>query len=264
MSERLLASDVQSWTGALLCNGSPDAAFVGVSIDSRTVAAGELFVAIAGPNHDGHDHLENALAAGASGCLILHGRAPDAPGESVLLATDDTTHALGDLAAGHRQRHSGPVVAITGSNGKTTTKEMCAAILSVGGSCLKTAGNLNNQYGLPLTLLRRDPEHESLVVELGTNHPGEIRRLAVIARPDIGVLTNVGTAHIEFLGSREGIAQEKGDLLAALDPTGTAVCNGDDPLVLAQVERTRARVVRFGLGPGADVHAEENCLRQGG
>ena len=140
---------------------------------------------------------------------------------------------------------------------------MCAAILSVGGPCLKTAGNLNNQYGLPLTLLRRDTEHESLVVELGTNHPGEIRRLAEIARADIGVLTNVGTAHIEFLGSREGIAQEKGDLLAGLDPAGTAVCNGDDPLALAQTARTRARVVRFGLGSGADVHAENIEWRDG-
>ena len=218
MSERFLASDVQRWTGALLASGSPDAAFTGVSIDSRTVATGELFVAIPGPNHDGHDHLESALSAGASGCLIQHGRAPDV-GEAVLLATDDTTRALGDLAAGHRQRHSGPVVAITGSNGKTTTKEMCAAILSVGGPCLKTAGNLNNQYGLPLTLLRRDTQHTSLVVELGTNHPGEIRRLAEIARPDIGVLTNVGTAHIEFLGSREGIAQEKGDLVLGVGTT---------------------------------------------
>jgi len=264
VSERFNAQDVGHWTGAELVQGAPDAAFAGVSIDSRSIAADQLFVAIAGPNHDGHDHLSGAVDAGAAGCLVRCDRSlPELRDDAVVLATPDTTRALGDLAAGHRQRHTGPVVGITGSNGKTTTKEMCASILSVGGPCLSTAGNLNNEYGLPLTLLRREASHESVVVELGTNHPGEIQRLTEIAQPGIGVLTNVGTAHIEFLGSREGIAQEKGSLLEGLPRSGTAVLNGDDPLVLSQASRTSAQVVRFGLGPGADVRAEDVHWRQG-
>jgi UDP-N-acetylmuramoyl-tripeptide--D-alanyl-D-alanine ligase len=260
------AADARDWTGGEILRGSPDADFTGVSIDSRSVCAGELFVAIAGPRHDGHDHVVAALGAGAAGCLIERGRAlPDGfePGR-VALAAADTTRALGDLAAGHRSRFAGPVVAVTGSNGKTSTKEMCAAILEAGAPCLRTQGNLNNQYGLPLTLLRRGDEHAAVVVEIGTNHPGEIARLAEIARPTVGVLTNVGTAHIEFLGSREGIAREKGDLLAALPADGVAVLNADDPLVLSQAARTRARVVRFGTSRGADVRADQVAWRDGG
>jgi UDP-N-acetylmuramoyl-tripeptide--D-alanyl-D-alanine ligase len=132
---------------------------------------------------------------------------------------------------------------------------MCAAILGVRRPCLKTEGNLNNEYGLPLTLLRRREQHASVVVELGMNHRGEIARLAAIARPSVGVLTNVGTAHIEHLGSREAIAQEKGDLVAALPHDGVAVLNADDPLACAQAVRTRARVLRFGLREDADVYA---------
>jgi UDP-N-acetylmuramoyl-tripeptide--D-alanyl-D-alanine ligase len=259
------AADARDWTGSELLRGSPDAVFAGVSIDSRTVGAGDLFVAIAGPHHDGHDHVAGALAAGAAGCLIARGRKlPDGFDERrVALAADDTTRALGDLAAGHRARFAGPVVAVTGSNGKTSTKEMCAAILDVGGPCLRTQGNLNNQYGLPLTLLRRSDAHASVVVELGTNHPGEIARLTEIARPTVGVITNVGTAHIEFLGSREGIAREKGDLVAGLATGGVAVLNADDPLVLSQAERTRARILRFGRGRDADVRAEDVSWRDG-
>jgi UDP-N-acetylmuramoyl-tripeptide--D-alanyl-D-alanine ligase len=168
----------------------------------------------------------------------------------------DTTLALGALAAGHRGSFTGPLVAITGSNGKTTTKEMCAAILSVAGPCLKNRGNLNNNIGLPLTLLERDAAHRALVVEIGMNHRGEIAPLAAIARPTVGVITNAGTAHIEHLGSRDAIAQEKGELVAALAPEATAVLNADDPRVLAQRTRTRARCVTFGVAPRADVRAE--------
>jgi UDP-N-acetylmuramoyl-tripeptide--D-alanyl-D-alanine ligase len=166
----------------------------------------------------------------------------------------DTTLALGALAAAHRAQFRGPLVAITGSNGKTTTKEMCAAILGLAAPCLKTQGNLNNQFGLPLTLLRRRPTDRSAVVEIGMNHRGEIAPLAAIARPTVGVVTNIGTAHIEHLGSRAAIALEKGDLLAALPADGTAVIPADDGFGLAA--RTRAAVVRFGLGPGADVRAD--------
>jgi UDP-N-acetylmuramoyl-tripeptide--D-alanyl-D-alanine ligase len=254
-------ADAARWTGGEIVSGAPDALLGGVTTDSRSVPPGALFVAIRGPRHDGHDHAAAAVAAGAAGLLLERGRALPAgapPGLAVVQA-EDTTLALGRLAAGHRGGFRGPVVAITGSNGKTTTKEMCAAILSVRAPCLKNPGNLNNQYGLPLSLLAREECHHFVVVEIGMNHRGEIAPLAAIARPTVGVLTNVGTAHIEHLGSREEIAREKGDLIAALPDAaegGWAVLNADDERVMSQAPRTRARLLRFGLAPGADVRAD--------
>jgi len=241
------------WTGGALVAGDRATTVSGVSIDSRTVKRGALFVAIVGPSHDGHAFLANAVDRGAAALIVERGRTiPD--GLAVpIIAVEDTTRALGSLAAGHRAEFDGPVVAITGSNGKTTTKEMCAAILSVRAPCHRTPGNLNNQYGVPLTLLGRDHADRSLVVELGMNHRGEIAQLTEIARPTVGVITNVGTAHIEFLESREAIAREKGDLIAQLPADGTAVLNADDPLVLAQRNRTKACVISFGTSIEADV-----------
>ena len=256
MSEPFSAQEAADWTGGRLLRGDPAARLDAVGIDSRSVARGSLFVAIAGERFDGHDFLADALAAGAAGLVIEAGR--EAPADTpLLIAVENTTRALGALARGHRARFSGPVVAITGSNGKTTTKEMCAAILATAGPYLKNEGNLNNEFGLPLTLLRREPEQKSLVVELGMNHRGEIARLAAIAQPTVGVITNVGTAHIEHLGSREEIALEKGDLVAALGADGVAVLNADDPRVLEQAARTRARVLRFGFSEEAEVRALE-------
>jgi len=252
------ARDAVAWSGGTLLRGDPDTRFDAVSIDTRTLGPGALFVAIAGPHHDGHDYLAQAASAGAAGLVVHADRALPGgiPTDLPVLGVDDGTRALGALASGHRAGFAGPLVAITGSNGKTSTKEMCAAILGVGAPCLCNEGNLNNEYGLPLTLLRRDAAHRSLVVELGMNHRGEIARLAEIARPTVGILTNVGTAHIEHLGSQDEIALEKGDLVAALTEEGSAVLNADDPRALAQGERTPARVVRFGRGPGADVRPE--------
>jgi UDP-N-acetylmuramoyl-tripeptide--D-alanyl-D-alanine ligase len=266
MSVPFRAGDAARWTGGALVRGGADALLRGVSIDSRTLAAGELFVAIAGPHHDGHEHLAAAIARGAAGAMIVRGREPSLglPEGFPLLTVDDTTQGLGRLAAGHRAGFQGPVVAITGSNGKTTTKEMCAAILAAAGPCLRTQGNLNNHYGLPLTLLRRAAEDRFAVVEIGMNHRGEIAPLAEIARPTVGVVTNVGTAHIEHLGSRDEIAREKGDLLAALDRDGTGVIPADDAFADALAARVRGRVRRFGRGPGADVRAEDvDALPQG-
>ena len=252
------ASDALRWAQGSLVRGSADAVLRGVSIDTRTLGAGELFVAIGGPRHDGHDHLAAALAKGAAGAMVARGRAlPEGLPEALpVVAVDDTTLGLGALAAGHRASFSGPVVAITGSNGKTTTKEMCAAILATAGACLRTLGNLNNQYGLPLTLLRREPEDRFAGVEIGMNHRGEIEPLAAIARPSVAVVTNVGTAHIEHLGSRDEIAREKGDLLAATGPEGSGVIPADDDYADALARRVRGRVLRFGVGAGADVRAE--------
>lgn len=253
MTVAFRVGDAVRWTEGTLVCGDEAAVLSGASIDSRTVERGELFHAIAGPSHDGHDFLENALDRGAAALVVERGRAlPDALAVPVI-AVEETTRALGALAAGHRSEFHGPVVAITGSNGKTTTKEMCAAILSVRAPCHRTPGNLNNQYGLPLTLLGRSEADRALVVELGMNRRGEIAQLLEIAKPTVGVITNVGTAHIEFLGSREEIAREKGDLIAHLPAEGTAVLNADDPLVLTQRNRTSARVISFGTAIDADV-----------
>jgi UDP-N-acetylmuramoyl-tripeptide--D-alanyl-D-alanine ligase len=252
--------DVIAWTGGRLVHGSAEGVLRGASIDSRAVEAGELFVAIRGPRHDAHTFLEAAAARGAAALLVQRDFAlPQALTSRTrplaVVAVDDTTRALGAVGAGHRAGFQGPVVALTGSNGKTTTKEMCAAILSVAGPCLKTQGNLNNAYGVPLTLLRRELEHRVLVIEIGMNHRGEIAPLAAIAKPTVAIITNVGTAHIENLGSQEEIAREKGDLVAALGADATAVLNAADPRVLAQRSRTPARVLTFG-GAG-DVRAEQ-------
>jgi len=250
------AGDVVGWTGGRLVRGTAETSFDSVSTDTRADLSGKLFVALIGEKHDAHAFLAQALAGGAAGVLVQRPDAVPEAARAVVIAVTDTTLGLGALAAGHRASFTGPVVAITGSNGKTTTKEMCAAILSGLGPCLKNRGNLNNQIGLPLTLLERDAAHRTLVVEIGMNHRGEIAPLAAVARPTVGVITNVGTAHIEHLGSREAIALEKGELVAALAPDATAVLNADDPRALAQRERTRARVLSFGLSPGADVRAE--------
>jgi UDP-N-acetylmuramoyl-tripeptide--D-alanyl-D-alanine ligase len=251
------AADAVRWTGGRLAGGAADARFDAVSIDTRSLSRGAFFVAIRGENHDAHGFLAAALDAGAAGLLVERGRA--APAEAAraraVVEVNDTTRALGALAAGHRAGFAGPLVGVTGSNGKTTSKEMCAAILDVCGPCLRTRGNLNNQFGLPLTLLEREAEHRFAVIEMGTNHPGEIAALAALARPTIGLITNVGSAHVEFLGSREGVAREKGALFEALPPDGVAVVNADDAQVREQAPRTRARVLLFGAAPDAEVRA---------
>jgi UDP-N-acetylmuramoyl-tripeptide--D-alanyl-D-alanine ligase len=264
---RLPVADALRWTGAALLAGPADAVCTAVAIDSRRVVPGALFVAIRGPRHDAHAFLADTVRAGAAALLVEPaafaaaggvGALPAGPaGPPAVLAVVDTTAALGALAAGHRRTFAGPVIAITGSNGKTTTKEMTAAILATRAPCLKTEGNLNNQFGLPLTLLRLASEHRAAVVEIGMNHAGEIAPLAAIAAPTVGVVTNVGTAHIENLGSQDAIAREKGALFEALGREAVAVANADDPRVLAQLPRTRAaRVLRFGRAAAADVRAE--------
>ncbi len=258
MNTAFSATDAIRWTGGALTAGADDALIAGVAIDSRTVASGGMFVAIAGPRHDGHDFLPQVIDAGAAALLVARGRTlPELPARVAAIAVDDTTLALGALAAGHRARFDGPLVGITGSNGKTTTKEMCAAILSVGAPTLATRGNLNNHYGLPLTLLARTPAHRRAVVELGMNHRGEIAELAAIAKPTVAAVTNVGTAHIEYLGSCETIAAEKGDLIAALDADGVAVINDADDFADTLAGRAPGRVLRFGRGETADVRAQD-------
>lgn len=251
--------DIAAATGGRPVSGPGAARFSGVAIDSRQIRGEEVFVAIVGERHDGHDFLAPAVAAGAR-CLVVRSdrleRLPVRQWEVACIAVSDTTAALGDMAAFQRKRAGLPVAAITGSNGKTTTKEMTAAVLGRRFRVLATRGNLNNEIGLPLTLLRLDREHQAAVVELGMNKPGEIDRLSAISRPDIGVITNIGPAHLEGLGSIEKVADAKAELLANIDPAGTAVLNADDPYGARLASRTDRRVVFFGRGRYANVRAE--------
>lgn len=228
----------------------------GYSIDSRTVGAGELFFAVRGERHDGHDFVEAALARGAVAAVVSRARVatlPDAALSAPLLITLDPLIALQTLAAHVRRQWGRRVVAVTGSAGKTTTKEAVAAALGAGLNVLKSQGNLNNGFGLPLQLLRLEPEHECAVIEMGMNHAGEIAALARIAAPDWGVVTNVGTAHIEnFAEGQAGIARAKFELVAALPATGVAFLNCDDAYVSQFGRDFPGRVVYFGAGPCAD------------
>lgn len=228
----------------------------GYSIDSRTIAPGELFFAVRGARFDGHDFVPAALARGALAAVVSRARIaglPDAALSAPLLVAEDPLEALQSLAA-HVRRHWGRrLVGITGSAGKTTTKEAVAATLGAKFNVLKSEGNLNNAFGLPLQLLRLEPEHEYAVVEMGMNHAGEIAALARIAAPDWGVVTNVGAAHIEnFAEGQAGIARAKFELVAALPANGVAFLNCDDPYVSQFGRNFLGRAVYFGAGPCAD------------
>lgn len=221
-----------------------------VSIDTRTLPPGALFVAVRGHNFDGHDFVANAQQQGAAAAMVQRPVTQTLP----QLHVDDTRLALGRLAGGWRARHDIPIVGVTGSNGKTTVKEMIAAILAQRGEVLATQGNLNNDFGVPLTLLRLRANHRYAVIEMGANHPGEIDYVARMARPGVAVITNAGAAHLEGFGSLEGVARAKGELFASLAADGVAVVNADDrfaPLWLTMIG-TRP-IIRFGLDQEADV-----------
>jgi UDP-N-acetylmuramoyl-tripeptide--D-alanyl-D-alanine ligase len=228
----------------------------GYSIDSRTVAAGELFFAVRGERLDGHDFVTAALERGAVAAVVSRERVatlPDAALAAPLLIAEDTLAALQALASHVRRQWGRLLVAITGSAGKTTTKEAVAAALSAKFNVLKSQGNLNNAFGLPLQLLRLEPEHEVAVVEMGMNHAGEITALARMAAPDWGVVTNVGMAHVEnFAEGQAGIARSKFELVAALPANGVMFLNCDDPYVSQFGRDFPGRAVYFGAGPCAD------------
>ncbi|MBI1893785.1 MAG: UDP-N-acetylmuramoyl-tripeptide--D-alanyl-D-alanine ligase, partial [Candidatus Rokubacteria bacterium] len=252
---RFTLEELAKGSGGRLVSGPAAGELTGVSIDSRTLRPGEAFVAIRGHRLDGHAFCADALEKGA-GALVVADPAAAPPTRAVpVILVDDSTLALQRLARFHRARFELPVVAITGSNGKTTTKELTAAVLSVRFRVLKSEGSLNNQWGVPLTLLRLAPEHEALVIEIGMSALGEIATLAALAQPTIGVLTNIGPVHLEFLGSLEAVQKAKGELVRAIGPEGTVVLNADDPLVLALAKEARGRVVTFGFEASAHVRA---------
>lgn len=246
--------------GTLLC-GKGDHIFSGIAIDSRTVAPEDLFVAIRGTVNDAHNFIGSVLDRGIRGLLIEQEKAGQLPvkdwktGDITCVAVPDTTLALGDIAAAYRRRFDVSVTAITGSVGKTTTREMIAAVVSQRFKTLSSRKNFNNEFGLPLTLLRLNSEIQWAVVELGMNHLGEISRLADISWPDIGVITNIGPVHLEGVGSIEGVMQAKGELLEKIKPGGSVVLNGDDDRLRQLAQRTDRPVIFFGASPQARIRS---------
>ena len=255
-------TEVLDATGGELLADDQNHRFANVSIDSRKISTDDLFVAVVGDVHDGHAYAADVINQGVRGLVIARHKAGQLPVAKwqaagvACVAVDDTTRALGDLAAFNRRRAKACVVAITGSNGKTTTRQLTAAVLTRQFNTLVPVGNFNNQIGLPLTLLRLTPAHQWAVLELGTNSPGEISRLAAICSPDIAVITNIGPAHLQGLGSLEGVRREKGDLLKSLGHNGKAALNADDPRVIQLARETDREVLLFGLSSRAAVRAE--------
>ena len=251
-----------------------DGDYRGVSTDTRTLARGELFVALRGPRFDGAAFVAQAQAAGAAGVVVDAGAAAAigaamapagvAPGGATLavdalprIVVPDTQLALQQAANAWRRRFAIPVVGVAGSNGKTTCKEMIAAILAQAGPVLATRGNLNNHIGVPLTLLRLEAAHRHAVIEMGANRAGDVAELVRFAQPGVGVVTNAGAEHLEGFGSLEGVARAEGEMFAGLDPDGVAIVNADDEFASLWRSMTPARLVTFGLGADADFHAVE-------
>jgi len=227
-----------------------------VVIDSRECARGDLFVALRGERTDGQLHAGDAVERGARGLLVREMPA-GLPEDVAVFVVDDTLAALQRLAAGRRDRRHAKVIGITGSVGKTTTKEITAAVLGARYPVLKNEANYNNEIGLPLTLLKLTHKHRRAVLEMGMYAQGEIRTLCEIARPEMGVVTNIGPSHLERLGSLEAIAAAKAELPESLPPQGFAIFNADDPLVLAMADRTRAHPLTYGTSGVADVRASD-------
>ncbi|NLX90095.1 MAG: UDP-N-acetylmuramoyl-tripeptide--D-alanyl-D-alanine ligase [Firmicutes bacterium] len=255
----LLVDEVLKATGGVLLTGGKKT-FRGVLIDSRETKGGELFIPLKGERTDGHNFILNALENGAAGSLVeqrqlslLQGSG--FPPGKTLVAVDDTLQALHKLAFFYRQKYMIPLIAVTGSNGKTTTKDFVASVLATRYNVLKTEGNFNNHLGVPLTLLRLEKEHDVAVLEMGMSGLGEISKLASLAVPSMGIITNIGEAHLEHLGSVENICKAKNELLDALGAGKTAFLNGDDPYLLRMGKNFAGQTFYFGFGEGANLRA---------
>jgi UDP-N-acetylmuramoyl-tripeptide--D-alanyl-D-alanine ligase len=255
MSARFTLEEAAWSAGAQVV--APGGPFSGVFTDTRAPVRGALFVALRGEKFDASEFAAQAVQGGAAGVLVPQDAAEKVrrqAGAAAVLSAPDTGRALGGLAAAWRRRLPAlKLVAVTGSTGKTSTKELVAEVLAAAGTTLKTEGNLNNEVGVPLTLLRLGDEHRHAVIECGMNHPGEIARLALWSDPDVGVVTNVGPVHLEGCGSLEGVAHAKGELFHALREGAVAVANADDARVLAQARLSRRRLLTFGASRGSDV-----------
>ena len=244
--------------------------FTGIGIDSRTIGPDHLFVAIAGESHDGHRFVADVLDRDVKGVVVADDQVANMPmdrmaaGSIACVAVPDTTRAIGAMARFNRNRGSLKVLAITGSNGKTSTRMFMDLVISKKFETLSTRGNLNNHIGLPLTLFRLTPAHQTALLELGMNHAGEITHLGRICQPDVGVITNVGPAHLEGLGSIDNVALAKGELLHTIRPGGTAILNADDPRVAALADTVDRSVIYFGSNDRAQVRADDIRLTEAG
>jgi UDP-N-acetylmuramoyl-tripeptide--D-alanyl-D-alanine ligase len=250
-----------------LITGPKESCLTGLSTDTREVTPGQLFWALKGERHDGHDYIQSAVEKGASGIVINKDYKPEIlqRNDCAVITVNDTLEALGDLARWWRDKHSVRVAVITGSVGKSTTKEMTASILRLRAETLKNRGNLNNLVGLPLTIFQLTENHKRAVLEMGMNQPGEIARLTEIANPDLGLITNVARAHLEGVGSVGGVAQAKVELLAKISSDGLVLLNGDDELLMRAASPFGRKVTTYGLGPGNEIRAENirNLGREG-
>jgi UDP-N-acetylmuramoyl-tripeptide--D-alanyl-D-alanine ligase len=247
----LALSQIAQFAGASLSSGDGTVVINKVSTDSRTIKPGELFVALRGENFDAHDFVQSTAKSGAAGALVNRNWNGHVPKSFALIRATDTLHAYQQIAANYRRSLTLKVLAITGSNGKTSTKDFAASVLARKFRVAKTEGNFNNHVGLPRTILEATSGDEVAVWEIGMNHPGEIAALSKIAAPDAAIITNIGVAHIEFMGSREAIAKEKGALAEAVGSEGTVILNADDPFGKGIAERIHAKVVFAGTTGGA-------------
>jgi len=248
---KLTLQEIIDATGGRLFYGRPNGV-EGISTDSRTIRKGQIFVALKGEKFDGHDFLDEALKKGSGAIVSLPPISP--PSEKTIIYVKDTLKALGDIARHIRTKSGLPVVGITGTNGKTTTKEMAASVLGTRMKVLKNAGNLNNQVGLPLSLLSLSEEHEAAVLEMGASAPGDIRDLCAVAVPDYGVLTNIGMAHIEGFGDIEAVRRTK---LELLESVRAAAVNADDSFLMEGITDFGGRLLRYGTKPGLEVFASD-------
>ncbi|MEI8176040.1 MAG: UDP-N-acetylmuramoyl-tripeptide--D-alanyl-D-alanine ligase, partial [Candidatus Omnitrophota bacterium] len=259
-------------TGAHLVQGGSRLLFRSITTDTRSLQAGDIFIALKGDRYDGHDFVNAALDKGAAGVIVARlpadlrrsvaGRIEDGRKEFFILQAQDTLRALGDIAHAHRMKFNIPMIGITGSTGKTTVKEMIARVLGRKYSVLKNEGTENNLIGVAWTLLRLNAAHEAGVIEMGTNHFGEIERLAEMAEPDTGIITNIGPSHLEFLISEDGVLREKASLLRRLLPCHRALINADDERLTA-LDGCAAKIVRFGIDNAADFRATKIVQRAG-
>ena len=259
MNCTLTVDEILKATGGTVIKESSVSVFKGLSTDSRSTSKGTLFLPIIGERFDGHDFIATAIKEGASGSLVqggLEGKYKAIFGDATLILVDDTLKALGDIARFWRSKFEIPVIAVTGSSGKTTTKEMMAGIIGLAKRVLKSRGNFNNLIGLPLTLLEMNTSHEAAILEMGTNARGEIGRLTRIAKPDVGLITNIGPAHLEGLESMDVVKKEKWDLFNNMKNRGVAIINNDDDLLSALAGRWKGKSVTFGIEKDADVRAE--------
>jgi UDP-N-acetylmuramoyl-tripeptide--D-alanyl-D-alanine ligase len=256
---KVAAEEIAAAVKGQINQGDPGTPFLGFNSDSRTVQRGDVFWALKGDRFDGHDFVSKAALRGATGVVVQKGFQISSENLSpmVLITVDDTLRALGDFAGWWRRQHNAKVAAITGSSGKTTAKEMTAAILQMGDRTLKNQGNHNNLIGLPATLLKLEASHRRAVLEMGMNRRGEIARLTEIANPDAAVILNVGMAHLEGLGSIDGVAEAKTELIAQSSPETRIILNGDDGVLMKHAARFKRRFITFGLKEGNSIRGTQ-------